>query len=1100
MISLIEAFSGLLAPRAWSKRAAPGTPTATQRGRALRASSFLASFAEAQAQEQPASGRDTAARTRSAVRKVGRLVRRQTARAAPAAGSSGPAVPTSANPASGEPGEQEGSWKPAQSKAHLWPLAGAVAALALGWGAESLVRTQNTTSLSLLLYLAAIFLFALTAPGKPVQWGKDLAAEPQQVRAAIPGATQEERALPAVRHPLLAMLLTVAGSIALGVTSIILLLGDLSSVPAVWLWLLSMVVLLTGSIIVGRWQNRQAFWGRNVWPKNRKLALAAIGTIVLIMVVASAARLIGLDRVPFGINADEGDRAATAIQIIRGQNTQSLFDNGWYWISNLYFWVLAQVMKIAGISYVGARVFGAVASVISVGVIIWLGTRNFGLRVGLVAGSLLSLLAVSLQFARETSEAGPTATLWAVSVACFLEAARRGRYWAWAGAGLAGGLSIYFYPTGRLWVGLAALVCGYLLVHGPRGRRLEILAGSALASLASILAAGPFLLRSLALGRIEMLTQRAQETSIFTGDNVSRLDYVEPGWNTLQLLTAQVVHSVGILNQFPGQTDFWPFEQPILPIALSLLAILGLGWCCIRVRDPRFAILAIWFWVGLVGVIVTVETPNLQRMATAIPVLALFPALALDSIARRVEGLADGLPILKNSPQRRALLNRAGASGLAAVVVALAAGQYGTYFEQYGQTDRWPQPSYLGWAVRDQGTNTLTVTLGQQSHMVNAGWVRLLAPDAPRGGIIAPGSDLPLALPSDRNLTFVVFPGQAAYLPYLRALYPGAIEEAHTHPTEGLMFTTYRLAQAERAQQQGALARPPEGEPRRVSNLGVRPPDWSVFPGTMRWTATLSVPQYWNYAFRVMPGPARLEIDGREVVSIGAGEEQGQAIVSLARGSHYLSFDGTLRSAGQAALVRWARVPEGEAQKVNYDALQWQEIPTQQLAPAEDGPHGLFAVVKSDGYPEQRRIDGAVASCQPAGQELAGAESTEVSWGGTLDAPSSGVYSMTLFVQGPATLNIDGKPLIAAVKPLSAPVGAEVELSAGLHPVRIDYSFGPGPGCIEWTWTPPGGEKSIVPPSVLAPAARAGVGDPMPGEVLGSEGKQPGYSPLNVVP
>ena len=91
----------------------------------------------------------------------------------------------------------------------------------------------------------------------------------------------------------------------------------------------------------------------------------------------------------------------------------------------VYFWTLAQVMKIAGVGYVGARVLGALAGIVSVGAVTWIGHPPFRAGgSGLLAGGLLSLLVVALQFSRETSEAGPTAALWALSAACFLEAAR----------------------------------------------------------------------------------------------------------------------------------------------------------------------------------------------------------------------------------------------------------------------------------------------------------------------------------------------------------------------------------------------------------------------------------------------------------------------------------------------------------------------------------------------------------------------------------------------------------------------------------------------------------------------------------------------------
>lgn len=970
----------------------------------------------------------------------------------------------------------------------ILPLAGGLAALGLGWVAEEIVRSRNTTPLSLLLYIIAIVLFAASARPLPART-YDLPAEPELDSPA------RKRLLPPGS-------ILVAGAVFSLVScagALFLIMGELTSVPAVWLWLLSMVVLMAAGIFASRGQGWVARWGSEVWPKSRKWAFAAIGAIALIMLVASAARLLNLDQVPYGINADEGDRAALSIQIARGQDTQSLFDNGWYWISVLYFWLLAQVMKVAGISYVGARVFGALASILSVGVVTWIGVRNFGLRTGLLAGVLLSLLGVSLQFARETSEAGPTATLWALSVACFLEAARRGRYWAWTSAGLAGGLSIYFYPTGRLWAVLAVLVCGYLLINGLGKKRLQIFVGSALAGLASLVAVAPFLVRATVLGRIEMLTQRAQETSIFTAGNTTRLPYVEPGWNIAQLLSAQLAHTTGIFNQFTDQSGFWPTDQPIMPVVLSLLTLLGLGWCCLRVRDARFFILAVWFWVGIIGTIVTVETPDLERMATAIPVLALFPALALDNLAGRLEWLFAG-EAWRGWAQRRAGVRRAtvwAASGAAAIVaLALAVGQYQNYFVRYAATDRWPQPSHLGWAVRDEGVDTWVFTVGREYHMVNSGWVRLLAPNTPRGGLIAPGNDLPISIPADRNMAFLLFPNQAAYLPYIQSLYPGGALAQHTNPTEGLMFTTYRIPQAMWTAQQGVTLRMPGGKTQRVANLGEVPAGWTTFPAQLSWTANLEAPQYWNYSFKLGPGPASLKIDGKEVASEDANTANSQATVGLVRGNHFIELSAGVQSA-RGAQVQWA---QASLDTLDNGSPAWSNIPTYVLTPAQSGPQGLLATVQAQGFPEQKRIDGTLASCRAAGEGLEGNQATAINWQGTLDAPASGVYSMTLFVEGQATLKIDGKPIISADKPLDEPLGGTIQLTQGKHLVSLDYSFGSVSGCVEWTWLPPGGQKSIVPPSVLSPPEQAGVSDPVPQKQLGSVDQQPKDDPIETIP
>ena len=419
-----------------------------------------------------------------------------------------------------------------------------------------------------------------------------------------------------------------------------------------------------------------------------------------------------------------------------------------------------------------------------------------------------------------------------------------------------------------------------------------------------------------------------------------------------RLLQEQVQRSVGILNRYADRNAFWPTERPLMWGPLAVLTLIGLGWICLRPRDPRCVLLAIWFWVGLSGVIVTVETPNVQRMATAIPVIAFLPALVLDSLVRRLEGglllsRLSVVPILRPAP-----------TGLAIVVVAmLMVQQWRFYFHTYGPMDKWSAPTLMGRVVADQGPDTQVFSLGRQWHISNQGWVRLLAPETPRGGLPSPGYQLPVALPPDHNLAFMATPELPYYLPYLKTLYPGgtttpAVDHGQT------LFTMYRVSKEQRSALQGVLAVPPQGTPVNVTAFGEAPPDWSTYPSPLRWTAMWRVPRYWNYALRIGPGPARLTIDGKTVLTVPAGSDLQSADVALAQGDHFVEYDGTLVGPRHNAVLEWAPAPRaGRAQP-----LDWQPIPLARLRAAPQGPDGLFGVVTSNGRPEQHRLDGTLST------------------------------------------------------------------------------------------------------------------------------------------
>ncbi|MDQ2808595.1 MAG: glycosyltransferase family 39 protein, partial [Chloroflexota bacterium] len=666
------------------------------------------------------------------------------------------------------------------------PLAGGLGAIALAGWAEGRVESGDMSNTPLLAYLAAIALFAASAWPLPRAPDEEPAAGPADLPA--PG----ER-----RVVWLVLALGVGGAVLLNGLALVQLRADIESPNGFWLWLISLVVLLVGGIGVSRRQGWAARWGQAVWPiTGAGRALLALA-VVAILVGAAAARWIALDRVPFGLNADEGDRAALAIRLMRGTDSSGFFDIGWYYIPMPYFQILAAWMRWLGIGFVQARAFSGLWGLISVAGVTWIGLRHFGVRVGLLAGAILGGLAVALQFSRLTTEANPTTTLWVISAALFLEGARSGRSWTWIGAGLAGGFSLYFYPSGRLWALFAAGWCLYLLLHGLSGRRWGILRGALLAAVAAVLVVGPYFVRIA--DDLQMFSLRAQQTSIFDPENPKRLSYYDPHWTFPQLLQAQVIHAVGIFNQFGEGGNVWPTDKPLLAGLLAVLTLLGLGWLALRPRDPRFVAPAAWFVSGFVGVIVTVETPNMQRMATAVPVLALAAALTLDSLARRVEAVT-----VAGTVRLRRALATVSTVAVALVAAGLLVREARFYFVDYAAMDRWTAPTVLGDTVAAQGPDTLVTTVSRFAPMVNAGWVRLLAFDIPRAAIGTPGSHLPLAVPADRNLAFLIYPKQAEYLPYLQTLYPGGTSTPITHTTDGLQFTIYRVPQAAWAATQGA--------------------------------------------------------------------------------------------------------------------------------------------------------------------------------------------------------------------------------------------------------------------------------------------------------
>lgn len=939
----------------------------------------------------------------------------------------------------------------------------ALLALVAAAAGEYILRTSDDPRLGVVLYGFAVILLAVTLP-----------------RFALRPPT---KASPR-RERLVRALLLVGGSIAIAleVVTFLLLRDNLGHPLAPWLWLSGMLVLLATGVLVWRYEAISARWADGV-PRDRRGRIWLGIAVALILIAAVAARYVWLDRIPLGINPDEGDRSATAMQLLRGTTDRGIFDSGWYRISMMYFYLLAGAFKVLGIGYVQARAFTALFGVGAALGVTWIGVRHFGLRVGVIAGFVMATTGLALQYSRVTGEASQTVFLWVLSLALFLEGARSGRSLAWIGAGLAGGFSFYFYPTGRMWAPLAAMAGIYLLARwwaARQGGMEPLVRGLTLAAVASLAILAPFAAQYMRFPHEFAL--RYQETSALTPEGVMKLHhYLETDWGPGRILVAQLGRTMGVFSRYSDGSGFWPMHEPVLNPAFALLALLGLGTCLLRLRDPRAFILALWFCIGTVGVIVTVETPNVLRYAVAVPALALFVGVLLDDLVRRVS-------VLRSEEAAQRPLRVVATVGAAVLVAGALFAEVRFYFIDYAKMSLWTGWNQEGRALTDLPEGTLSTSLGNSFHMINSGWVRLLAHDAARGGIKSPGSDLPLPEEGLRGLSFSVYPNQEAYLPWLQTVYPGAQPVDYTRAGEGLYFTLLYVPPEEVARGRGAVLSW-EGGSQNVTRLGEPPQETPPEPAPARWTSTLRVPRQGNYSLQLGPGPARLFVDGRLLLDVPAGKEASSTAVQLARGDHGVVLEAT--TAGTD--VWWGPMRPNEDPVHTMPGLT-------DLRISDGVTHGLAARVSIEGLPEQFRQDNTLATCCLG--DLLGTRDKPVlaQWRANLEAPESGTYGFRLTAPGMAALTLNGEPVIRIDEAQGGTLEATVYLEQGPHAldVRVDSTDG-ARGVLELAWSPPAGVWSIIPEDALTPPRGALVLEPMPDEIALTPDAFPVDKPLETV-
>jgi hypothetical protein len=226
-------------------------------------------------------------------------------------------------------------------------------------------------------------------------------------------------------------------------------------------------------------------------------------------------------------------------------------------------------------------------------------------------------------------------------------------------------------------------------------------------------------------------------------------------------------------------------------------------------------------------------------------------------------------------------------------------------------------------------------------------------------------------------------------------------------------------------------------------------------------------------------------VDGIEVLRTEAGAGAAEAAVHLARGNHFVEFTANAppKRAAAALLLAKFESPDGPPRLFERPS-------SSALAPRETPDGGLFGVVTAEDGTTQERRDGTLASGSLSDEIGLGDRPYRTVWTGTFLAGTDGEYAMGLFAQGESALSLDGRLVVRGTgADSSRPATAVVKLARGRHRVDITFEKATSPGGIEWTFTPPGGRTSIVPPTVLEVPNGAGVGPPLPARAFGPGGR-----------
>lgn len=890
----------------------------------------------------------------------------------------------------------------------------------------------------------------------------------------------------------LALTLLLAG------VSAFVLNGNTGSPLGGWLWAAALFVLTLTFLAAPGWPRsegllpapRSDFFGPGVPVIPRRVEAALV---VLLMGLAVFLRTWNLEYHP-GIFGDEGERGLDALAIYNGQ-PDNLFGTGWWFVPNIYFYIISLSFRIFGPNLIGDRMVSVVSGLVAVWFVYKTARLLWGPRAGLLAGAMLAVSPLALQFSRQAGESSPTGALWAVGAYYFFLALRYRKWSDWMLAGFAWSFSLYFYASGKLSFVLAAGVALYCLVRWRLEFFKRYFLGFALMGFAFLLMFMPYGIFSAKNNWLPIVS-RANETSIFSPQNQAgifqryNLTY-NPTWAARStfdnlktnpvawgvLLYQQTRETFDMLYRRGDQVFYyrdpdWHGGSALEPL-WAVLGLLGLAYAAWKLWDARYGLSLLWFAVGFAASIATIDTPNFQRITGAWPVMMFFPAMLVDRI------FAGGWPLSVSLARKWATIP------IIALMLYIGATSYYEYFVQYPTTCPYCRDTVQARFAQSLGQDYKAYQMGVGGWDVYFGYgsTRFVARDIEGVDMLSAADELPILDNNGKGAAFIIYPNNSDYLPIVRLFYPQGVQAQQAGQDGVTQFTTYKISlqQLEATRTLYATYTPQGGPPinRQEPNLGTATTslsNWTApagltFPATAQWQGGLVAPSFGAYTFSLSasePG-AKLDLDGSTILQAG-GPPTVQMV--LAKGLHDIKLSGTLASATSRLSVAWA---PGNGQAVPVEPLYLFNGPTGGLS----GQVGSLAgapgdlIKQPDPFsarpPTSRRSDPFIGF--RVGTPAFGREPQLIRWQGKLNAPVDGNYNFTLNTSGTGLVLIDGRTVVG-----NGPDGlgpGSLQLAAGLHDIDVRVATQGEPARMELMWTPPGSSTQFIPPSALVPVARS---------------------------
>jgi len=560
------------------------------------------------------------------------------------------------------------------------------------------------------------------------------------------------------------------------------------------LWTAGIALLLCSTFFASH-----SLWGVSSAPDLPRWSTWEVALLALLFVLALLTRVSNLTNFPDNIYPDEIMTGSVATQSYLSPPTPSpsLFSTLWGGIDlpALWFWIVAVFLKIGGASLamlrLPAALFGAATIIPLYGLL-----RGTWGRYAAIAGSAIMAFSVSnIHYSRLALNNIVTQFFWATCFFFLLRALRSRRPSDWALAGLAAGLSEYFYYGTRLLPFILAVFIVFLLaLHWKQARQYAggflLLAGSYLVGF------GPLLVHFIRNPNLYL--GRGASLLIWSPHIPTSFADFDRAWKTISPVLCENFLGVGTHT-----SQDIIFYAPLLLHAEAALLVMGVALLLWHWRHPAaFLILVSGLGVLVVGGTL-VAYPNsvpplINHWTPAFP--AFYVALALPVGAWATAGKS------QSEPHLRWILPAT--VGIALLVLGCC--NLNFYFRRYYADPEMLKSTAYRSAQRNYevqtrqsrysaslGRNYEVFIVGQSAWPYDPVTTRYLVRDQTWALLTNPAIELSSITRDSKGVAFFFFPGNEQYEQTTRELFPGGKHGEVTSRHGRHLFYTYVLSPPE---------------------------------------------------------------------------------------------------------------------------------------------------------------------------------------------------------------------------------------------------------------------------------------------------------------